>query len=122
MPGIGKVDNSYQKFNKNNLKDPNVVEKLYASKLTKWRLFVYCDKFIDFDKDVIQDLFHKGNKERVAKEAELKKAIDDQEFKNAKRTLPPLHMRNYNLKNNPLMNKKREQFEKDRPAKKENFK
>lgn len=113
VPGLGKVDRSHQKFDRKNLRDPSLVEKLYASKLTKWRLFVYCDKFINFDKNVIHDLFHKGHKERVAKEAELKKQIEDEEFTAAKRTLPPLHQRSHNLKNNPP--KKPEQAEKERP-------
>ena len=68
VPGLGRVDNSHRKFNRNTLLDPSLVEQLYATKLVKWRLFFFCEKFIDFDKNLILDMFHKGQKDRVEKE------------------------------------------------------
>ena len=62
------MDHTFKKFDRNNLKDKSLVDRLYATKLVKWRLFFFCDKLINFDRNVILDLFHRGQKDRVEKE------------------------------------------------------
>jgi len=63
--GVGRAETEHQKEDKTKFKDRKIKEKLYAARLTKWRLFIYCDKFLNFDKDDIYNALHKGNRKQM---------------------------------------------------------
>ena len=69
--------------------DPTIKNKIHGAKLAKWKVFVHCDKFIDFQKNIIFEILNNAAKieheqpdeedleklEKSKKDAEKKRAL-----------------------------------------------
>ena len=40
------------------MQDPQIMYKLHTTKLVKWKYFLFLEKMIDFDRDLLYDMFN----------------------------------------------------------------
>ena len=62
---LGQLVQDQFRPKKENLRDPLIKQKLIGAKLVKWRLFVYVEKFIQFDEDIIHEIVKKVDAQRA---------------------------------------------------------
>ena len=56
---LGQLMQDKVKTRKEELQDPLIKLKLIGTKLIKWRFFVFFEKFLDFDENIIHDVIRK---------------------------------------------------------------
>jgi hypothetical protein len=56
---LGQLVQDQFRAKKENMRDPLIKQKLVGAKLVKWRLFVYVDKFIEFDAEAVHTILKK---------------------------------------------------------------